>query len=385
MKYTGIKKFIAAVLCAAAFVKAFSPDASAEEIDRITILGDSIAEGYGLEDEDKNYGVWLGEYFDADVKNFAASGETTQELIDIIDSDANVKDSIKESELICVSIGANDILQLFFDDLKSMADSYNSSPEGKITISPEAVENIIVSISTAIGPASANAGKNIDVIAGKISDLNPEAKLVLQTVYNPFEPGNESFKNLFSPLYTFASIYLSAVNNAVRSGDGIINADIQRKFKGYCPLYTNMNMLDIHPNKLGHLIIAEEIVQTLKISGKNNVFINGFSDMTSESSENFPEEIKNEIKLLSEGIFRKEELPTEAETESVTEEITEASTEAVIAKSPSPKPASAGGAAILTELFVIVFLAAIFFVVIPIAVVSIVNKYKIKKTGAGKK
>lgn len=376
-----MKKLILSVFCVIVVFSVFQFNVCAEEINTITVLGDSIAEGYALEEGDKNYGVWLGDYFDAKVENYASAGKTTQELIDMIDNDKSVRESVKDAELICVSIGANDILELFFDDLVNMAQSYNESADGELNIPSEAVENIITSIATSIGPASANAGKNIDVIIDKLKAINPGARLVFQTVYNPFETNNETLKPLFSPLYAFASIYLSSVNNAIRNNTYIENADIREKFKGYCSMYTNIDSLDIHPNRLGHIVIAEEIVQTLKIPGKTDIFTYNIEDVIGDSPWDLPHDLREEIKELSNGIFRKEEPPTEAYTEIVTEVMTEPPTEN---KMSEIKPAAkANRLATIIQFAVIIIMAVIFFVVIPVIILFVLTKNKNKNKDMG--
>lgn len=379
-----MKKLILSVFCVIVVFSVFQFNVCAKEINTITVLGDSIAEGYALDEGDKNYGVWLGDYFDAKVENYASAGKTTQELIDMIDNDKSVRESVKDAELVCVSIGANDILELFFDDLVNMAQSYNESADGELNIPPEAVENIITSIATSIGPASANAGKNIDVIIDKLKVINPEAKLVFQTVYNPFETNNETLKPLFSPLYVFASVYLASVNNAIRNNTDIENADIKEKFKGYCSMYTNIDSLDIHPNRLGHIVIAEEIVQTLKISGKSDIFTYNIVDMTADSTEDLPHDLIEEIKELSGGIFRKEELPTESSAEIVTEVMTEPPTEN---KTLERKPAPNTNYWLTTSIqfAVIIIMAVIFFVVIPVIILMIIRRHRTKNKNKNKK
>lgn len=326
LKHTLIKKVFINILCVLTVVSAGFSDVSAEDISRITILGDSISSGYGLSENDRNYGGWLGEYFGAEVRNFAAVGETTSQLMDIIETDSEVVESLENADLICVSIGGNDILDIFYEDLKGIADGFSVSRNGNFSVSPESIEKLILSFSSSLGPASAEAGKNIGEISDRITEINPEARLVFQTVYNPFETDDESMKSLYTPLYTFTSIYLSAINNAVKSNDKIAFADIQNKFRGNCPQFTNIAQMDIHPNRVGHLIIAEEIVQQLKIPGENMIFSRELGAMVPEPSEIIPEELIYEIEMLAQGEFRKEENASE-EKETQPEEETAAETQ----------------------------------------------------------
>lgn len=326
MKHSLIRKVFINILCVLTVVSAGFSDVSAEDISRITILGDSISSGYGLSENDKNYGVWLGDYFCAEVRNFAAVGETTSQLMDIIETDSEVVESLENADLICVSIGGNDILDIFYEDLKGIADGFSVSQNGNFSVSPESIEKLILSFSSSLGPASAEAGKNIGEISDRITEINPEARLVFQTVYNPFETDDESMKSLYTPLYTFTSIYLSAINNAVKNNDKIAFADIQNKFRGNCPQFTNIAQMDIHPNRIGHLIIAEEIVQQLKIPGESMIFSRELGAMVPEPSEIIPEELIYEIEMLAQGEFRKEENVSE-EKETQPEEETSAETQ----------------------------------------------------------
>ena len=109
-------------------------------------------------------------------------------------------------------------------------------------------------------------------------------------------------KPVYSPLYTFTSIYLGTINSSIRNGSGMEYADIQNKFRGGCTLYTNIKNMDIHPNKIGHLLIAEEIVQQLRLSGENGIFIRELESMI--STDKIPEELRSEIERLSLGQFR---------------------------------------------------------------------------------
>ena len=61
----------------------------------LVILGDSISSGYGLEEDEYNYGEILGEYLDYDTQNFAVSGLTTAGLIEKL-TDENVKKAVSD-------------------------------------------------------------------------------------------------------------------------------------------------------------------------------------------------------------------------------------------------------------------------------------------------
>ena len=90
----------------------FSVSADKQEINAITLLGDSITYGYGLEENQHNYGWYLGEYYGAEVENLAQNGLTSEELIDMLETD-DVQQAVKNADMVCLSIGGNDLLHIF--------------------------------------------------------------------------------------------------------------------------------------------------------------------------------------------------------------------------------------------------------------------------------
>ena len=335
-----ILKAVAAAAVSASAVVCLTFGACAGEIESITVLGDSISSGYGLNDGERSYGSYLGEYFGAEVENFAADGKTTSQLLELLEGDGAVSQSVGKSDLICISIGGNDVMDVFYDDLIGIAGSFSApSGNGGFGFSPEAIQELILSFSSSLGPAAAQAGENIRKIALRIEEINPDARLIFQTVYNPFETDDEKMKPVYSPLYTFTSIYLGTINSSIRNGSGMEYADIQNKFRGGCTLYTNIKNMDIHPNKIGHLLIAEEIVQQLRLSGENGIFIRELESMI--STDKIPEELRSEIERLSlgqfrvnetEDVFARPEITQEASAEAQTDETKNIETQTAVKK-----------------------------------------------------
>lgn len=370
-------KIICIISATIIFISMFTVSVSASEVQRITVLGDSIAEGYALLENEKNYGEWLGEYFKAEVDNFAIFGKTTSQLMEDIKHKSEVSDSINKADLICVSIGANDILSIIFDDLVAIGKSYNSSSQS-LDISSGTIQKLLISFSSSLGPAATQAAENIGILREMLAEMNPNARVIFQTVYNPFETNDPSMESIALPLYTFSSIYLSSINNAIKNGELTEFADIQNKFRGHCTTFTNIDDFDIHPNESGHFIIAEEIVQKLKIKGNGNVFRNGLKSF-SVDNETFPNELKKEIIQLSYGRFRTEELIASAEINNKTTEVTEITTETVTKVSTSEKNQDVKNN-IKKEYTTIIFLSVITVVIVAVASYILIKINK--KTGA---
>ena len=97
----------AGVLMLAAFpVQAvYAADAPA-----ILILGDSVSAGTGLAEGECGYYDYIADCTGGSLTNLAASGMTTVDLLGVIENAAN-KDTIADADIICVSIGGNDLMQ----------------------------------------------------------------------------------------------------------------------------------------------------------------------------------------------------------------------------------------------------------------------------------
>lgn len=293
---------------------------NAEVTENITVLGDSISTGYGLDDSQLSYCGYLQEYFDADLDNFAKDGKQTSELLEQIENDSNVRESLVNADLICVTIGGNDVLQIFLDSMSELNSKSANTNGEHFEFSQEFVQGFIMKFASAIGPAAAQAGENITEIREQIRELNPDASIIMQTVYNPFETDDEKLNGIMKPLKTFTALYLGVINNAVKQQPVII-ADIHEKFNENSWLYTNIREFDIHPNYVGHMLIAEEIIQTLKQSGDGEIFRTELKKIPQEYYSGIPEDITVEILELADGEFRADKAidsfteKTETETE----------------------------------------------------------------------
>ena len=285
-----------------------------EEIDNITLLGDSITYGYGLSENEHDYGYYLGEYFDAEVENLAQNGLTTDGLLEKLEQQ-EVIDSVENADLICFSIGGNDLLHIFLDALSQSGLSFNKdddSEEGSggapdlssLNISSDIITKFMMDYASQLAPAASNAGENIKTITEKIKQINPDAEIVIQTVYNPFDTSNEKLALLMRSFKSFTSMYLGTINAAVKEA-APNTADISLKFSEKSYLYTNIDSFDIHPNYIGHFLIAEEIIETLGITGDMTALKEAANSIPYGTFSQFPDYLKLEIDEISNGQLRR--------------------------------------------------------------------------------
>ena len=176
------RKFIAAALvivmlaCCVAVLAACNDDKAVEKTE-IVYLGDSIAEGIlgasplGLRHE-YAYANVLGRRNDLTYYNHSVSGHLTKDLRAILENEDLDYDMarglllhVSEADIIHVSILGNDLLQSM-----NMNDVVLEAAQGKYDI---------------INGIAATASENIAVIVDRLKELNPDALIIFQNVYNP--------------------------------------------------------------------------------------------------------------------------------------------------------------------------------------------------------
>lgn len=176
------RKFIAAVLvivmlaCCVAVLAACNDDKAVEKTE-IVYLGDSIAEGIlgasplGLRHE-YAYANVIGRRNDLTYYNHSVSGHLTKDLRAILENEDLDYDMarglllhVSEADIIHVSILGNDLLQSMNMNavvLEAAQDKYDI-----------------------INGIAATASENIAVIVDRLKELNPDALIIFQNVYNP--------------------------------------------------------------------------------------------------------------------------------------------------------------------------------------------------------
>lgn len=349
--------FISAVIITAAFIIlnfSFAVCADDFKVNSIVLLGDSITYGFGLSEDEQNYGDILGEYYGAEVQNFAQNGLTTDGLLEKLEQE-EIRSAVKDCGMVCLSIGGNDLLHIFLDALSQLGidiqtdtrydngmSAADVSSDFYNNFSSEFIQKFITDYASQFGPAASKAAENIKTISGQLRELNPNAVLVMQTVYQPFESSDTAKNIIMKPLGAFTAMHLSTINNAVKE-NAPYTADIMTKFSEKPYLYTNIDNMDIHPNALGHMLIAEEIAQTVGITGDNTVFKEIIDEIPHGVFSEMPSYMTSELDEFSNGEFRRGTLEqymerqtsAEAETEETTEAAEEETTEAPATEKPA--------------------------------------------------
>ncbi len=310
----------------------------------LVILGDSISSGYGLENGEYNYGEILGEYLDYDTQNFAESGLTTTGLIAKLD-DENIRNSVSNADMIVISIGGNDFISTARDlitekygeivnmtDLSAIFDLFS----GDVF---KALATLGSLYSVQFPQACDTAIANIEKISSEISQLNPDATVVFQNIYDPFQIDEERYNEYVASSTEYESGYRGLkravyyninalktyegnypVSFNVRIKDAVGNAhvaDICSAFTAddvrdddlvqpygnvsyFTDVFDTYNR-DFHPNQKGHLEIASAILEELDIQPVANRKMRAvYNKLSADEKAAYPELRVNTLKTYAE-------------------------------------------------------------------------------------
>ena len=270
------RKFIAAALvivmlaCCVAVLAACNDDKAVEKTE-IVYLGDSIAEGIlgasplGLRHE-YAYANVLGRRNDLTYYNHSVSGHLTKDLRAILENEDLDYDMarglllhVSEADIIHVSILGNDLLQSMNMNavvLEAAQDKYDI-----------------------INGIAATASENIAVIVDRLKELNPDALIIFQNVYNPLsekstlvdEPTRATLSAGYGieegDLRELGSGILDRLNGVLDNylkdhPDAFVIADARSEFdrifeedyeRGKGLIYPDY----IHPSNEGHAVLAD--------------------------------------------------------------------------------------------------------------------------------
>lgn len=249
------------------------------------VLGDSIAEGIlGAsplsEKNDYTYSGILGKINNFNYNNRGISGYQTGQMLRYISKDGD--DSaytpitlIKNAGIISISMSGNDYI---FSDLNALL---FEAIEGGSTLR----EKVLTRVRT-----------NVPLIIARLKELNPDATIMWQTLYNPIfwdspllmDTTYETLKDVYDidedALHEWGDFLLDELNKVLfdyleENPDSIVIPDVNAKFKAIYELdHANIRRLiykdGIHPSNYGHSVIASAIQEKIEecgFHGKNTL------------------------------------------------------------------------------------------------------------------
>ena len=159
------KKLFAVLLCFTLLFGMTGMLGHAAARPRYLVLGDSIAFGSGLSNPRQAvYGKIVADTNGYEYENYAVPGHTTGNLLRRME-DPTVRQAIENADIISISIGGNNFL---LGNLNGLL--YDGIVKKEYSRFDEIAEGFYADLET---------------IVGNIRALNPDAAIVLQTLYNP--------------------------------------------------------------------------------------------------------------------------------------------------------------------------------------------------------
>ena len=305
------------VLCLIFYIfptKAFASDISSETAKnsyykKYSAIGDSICAGFTQADYDykngfdmkKNitnspdfcYAKQVGKKLGSTVYNLGKPGCDTGELLDILTDDKNGLNSvysnyIKESDLITLEIGSNDLLMatmhavlnciggdianMSTQEIMALADPLLTGDIAGMIHTMEVVKGIKLSqeqikaiqgvladesLSAIMEKAYESYCVNYPKVVEKIRAINSTAKLVILNYYNPYKSMNFKLSDITLDIGKIIQVPTDKMNKFAKNfcqQKGYVYVDISD---------IQTNVVDPHPSTVGHAQIAHNIIAAL--------------------------------------------------------------------------------------------------------------------------
>ncbi len=231
-----MKKAFSVILSFVIIILSFSAVGYADDEKlNYVVLGDSIALGFGIYNSDEAcYGRIVANTNGYNYSNYGINGWRTMDLKEQI-KEENVKNDIITADIISLSIGGNDYLQqnlpVLFVDVISKKFEYIDD-----------IEEIF--------------RENFSQIIATIKEYNPDAKILVQTLYNP----------RFDLLRSFYGVAVERINRSIyayldENPDAFEIVNVYSVFTADHPEYIAAD--SVHPSAEGNYKLAELVLEKL--------------------------------------------------------------------------------------------------------------------------
>jgi len=250
---------------------------------RYVSLGDSIARGYGLSDiKNEVYSsVLTASYTQTQgimyASNFGVDGQDSTQLAAYILNNPAIPEALADADYVSISIGANNFLGDAFDFLETCYD-FQKNPSTRLT--SDDVTAAYQQFNRDVTEGVDRLREDIPQIIENIRASNGDCQILFLTCYNPYGAVDVTLDWGGVMPVNFAALADTSVtqmNDVIREladDCGYIIADVYSAFEGKwdrlvnaAPVEAggslNMNAVDPHPNKNGHAVIADVLLDLI--------------------------------------------------------------------------------------------------------------------------
>ncbi len=232
-----LKKLIAIILTVTFCIGIISVSASAKEKLNYLLLGDSIAEGFGITNPDEaSYGKIIADTNGYNYKNDAIMGRNSVGLVNHLTNDEEYINDVKWADIISVSIGGNDFL---LDHAALLI-----------------VEGIVFNDYSKFDKIGETFYENFSKSMERIHEINPNAKILVQLLYTSW-----TFDFARKPYKQAAKRINDAIIKYVEENpQNICVVDTSEVFDGRRDCISTDT---IHPNAQGNIELAKAVQSKL--------------------------------------------------------------------------------------------------------------------------
>ena len=298
---------------------------SETKISKISVFGDSIPAGYGLEDynykdlsaSEQCFVNLFAKHYGLDIKKDVTNlSDTGLESAEINKKMKEVDKSVLEnSDVVIISAGANDIMDTFANRLfycislnEDFADKYHLEVDStslysieasiiRILFDPtkeEALEALARECTDEDSMKmykliSASVEYELQSMINRVKENNPDAQIYLITPYDPVLGLSLKSNQLTKVLDDCINDLCDTINELADSqeyGENVHSIDLRSEFDGKYQELTNISSLDIHPNKDGHALIAERLISMEEEALNPQVTADKTDEKSQEGSKN---------------------------------------------------------------------------------------------------
>ena len=247
-------------------------------------LGDSIADGYGLADDEQSFPELVAAERGYDLKKVTSSeGWTSADLLTQL-SDEGVAAEVAAADVVTITVGGNDLMGALYEYLAAQVDGGFVTAEkieemltdgnGELDLGNPAVSLVMGAlagfpVSEQASAAITELGANLTSIVSCIKAANPDATIVITNQYNPYGHLDDAAVVAVVSAFEQGVGTLNTALQSLATSAGVPVADVYAVFDASetapCNAWVQDSKanLDFHPNALGHELIAQAVEEKL--------------------------------------------------------------------------------------------------------------------------
>lgn len=275
-------------------------DSDKENSISVVVLGDSIARGCALKEVEKSrFSALLGDklknnYENVSIVNYGVDGMTGAELVARLST--NPPAELADCDYVLISIGGNNVLgslpyvlgldildneknKTLFADYGMYLAAPDAETKKKYQYASEQIQLLIKTMNqkssssdfeNLVVSAATDLRNEIPAIVSAVKSNNPNAKVIFQTIYNPYNNLKIAVPDSVETvdLEAIGERSVKGMNNVINElaeSKGYTVADVYTSFEGLSlrPVNASWDLVaqavefDPHPNEFGHSVISD--------------------------------------------------------------------------------------------------------------------------------